>query len=102
MIRRPPRSTLFPYTTLFRSVAAMYALAAGVNAAAALFSIGGALRLRTMQAGAAMQMADRERTRLKSRYANISYGGFCFEKKKKTTMIRRGATVQTEGWPCVH
>src|SRR2546426_7926088 len=73
MIRRPPRSTLFPYTTLFRSWAA-----AGVVA------VGSAVALRLLLAphGACR---DRKSTRLNSSHLVISYAVFCLKKKKKTT-----------------
>src|SRR5258707_9507274 len=69
MIRRPPRSTLFPYTTLFRSDLT------GVN-------LQGAHLHRMNLAGAdLMQMRDRKSTRLNSSHANISYAVFCLKKK---------------------
>src|SRR5258708_23854187 len=74
MIRRPPRSTLFPYTTLFRSVRHALALEllhgrdAGVD--------------RIAVVGAAT--ADRKSTRLNSSHQIISYAVFCLKKKKKT------------------
>src|SRR5215203_6754226 len=77
MIRRPPRSTLFPYTTLFRSVLPR--------------------RLRRRLRGRAqrgqpdgsvgrghLHLRDRKSTRLNSSHANISYAVFCLKKKKKT------------------
>src|SRR3712207_8408370 len=86
MIRRPPRSTLFPYTTLFRSEAAQ----AIVSAIEALLGQGGP-RTRDMggQAGtedvgkvlAEMVARDRKSTRLNSSHANISYAVFCLKKK---------------------
>src|SRR5947209_15459591 len=74
MIRRPPRSTLFPYTTLFRSdmFESMYA-AQGVGLAAP--QIGLAMRLAVID-------VDRKSTRLNSSHANISYAVFCLKKKK--------------------
>src|SRR3712207_8434297 len=88
MIRRPPRSTLFPYTTLFRSVAPSYALISDFYPkerrarALALFSLG-------IPIGSALGVfLDRKSTRLNSSHANISYAVFCL-KKKKTTSLRR-------------
>src|SRR5258708_12344769 len=91
MIRRPPRSTLFPYTTLFRSVVAVKG-SADVRAAdkniAALAS-GGLYRTDHHLAVAQGQtvpgqmMVDRKSTRLNSSHQIISYAAFCF--KKKTT-----------------
>src|SRR5438445_7468764 len=74
MIRRPPRSTLFPYTTLFRSV--LDAVLAGEPPVAeAPFPVEG-LRL-------AVPQTDRKSTRLNSSHANISYAVFCLKKKKQ-------------------
>src|SRR2546427_2144098 len=74
MIRRPPRSTLFPYTTLFRSQieAVRAALAAAGRTRAALGLV---------QARAAG--LDRKSTRLNSSHSQISYAVFCLKKKKK-------------------
>src|SRR5574341_1816585 len=66
MIRRPPRSTLFPYTTLFRSAVL------GVD----LFTVGGEDHI-------ANSNADRKSTRLNSSHQLISYAVFCLKKKKK-------------------
>src|SRR3712207_8953281 len=88
MIRRPPRSTLFPYTTLFRSRERRRPESrAGIHGrAAALFaglrSGGGS---RASAAGLAHVRQDRKSTRLNSSHANISYAVFCL-KKKKTNM----------------
>src|SRR2546426_6318892 len=71
MIRRPPRSTLFPYTTLFRSVLSYAAL---MTAAI----VGWRLVFRRGLAG-----ADRKSTRLNSSHLVISYAVFCLKKKKK-------------------
>src|SRR5690349_24172961 len=78
MIRRPPRSTLFPYTTLFRSVAG------GVDDATALRLGGGQLPETFGQAAMEIQ-ADRKSTRLNSSHVEISYAVFCLKKKKKKT-----------------
>src|SRR5258708_20091764 len=85
MIRRPPRSTLFPYTTLFRSPAltrGRHVLAGSAGwAARARFGcarqLGGA-RLRAVRA------QDRKSTRLNSSHQIISYAVFCLKKKKQT------------------
>src|SRR3712207_8855202 len=100
MIRRPPRSTLFPYTTLFRSlvVAAEDGVAhpgrerqgddrprdhllrtAGLPPAGGTWNLC-ALYRRTC---AVRQTLDRKSTRLNSSHANISYAVFCLKKKKK-------------------
>src|SRR5258707_4496020 len=96
MIRRPPRSTLFPYTTLFRSVLGK-----------TYFILHGDLRnwVRVYQplieqkgwkkgaiiryvSGFGATLADRKSTRLNSSHANISYAVFCLKKKKKSNYIR--------------
>src|SRR3712207_8267912 len=85
MIRRPPRSTLFPYTTLFRSARVEVVQRAGgvcpeqlvalaVEANGVLLYRIGSWRLRR----------DRKSTRLNSSHANISYAVFCLKKKKTT------------------
>src|SRR3712207_8568485 len=84
MIRRPPRSTLFPYTTLFRSFFALAPLwlRAGAVACTALFC---ALVVLTLTRGEVVERErDRKSTRLNSSHANISYAVFCLKKKKKT------------------
>src|SRR5438445_7320731 len=72
MIRRPPRSTLFPYTTLFRS-----ALSGGAGVART--SSG---RSVSMTVSLSVWQTDRKSTRLNSSHANISYAVFCLKKKK--------------------
>src|SRR2546430_11980311 len=85
MIRRPPRSTLFPYTTLFRSV---LSLAVGVNAQTFRGAINGTV---TDPSGASVPnaavKADRKSTRLNSSHSQISYAVFCLKKKKKDTLL---------------
>src|SRR2546430_4271070 len=73
MIRRPPRSTLFPYTTLFRS-----RQAGGGNAQVLLATLPAGVVLEMRQA----QLADRKSTRLNSSHSQISYAVFCLKKKK--------------------
>src|SRR5258705_3904593 len=85
MIRRPPRSTLFPYTTLFRSTAIPVALAgaelAGPDAGAA----------ETERPG----MADRKSTRLNSSHLGISYAVFSLKKKN----LARSVVTALSMWP---
>src|SRR3712207_7323236 len=86
MIRRPPRSTLFPYTTLFRSERPTYDVAHH-NACPELPDHAdgeplpgpGLARLACKR-----DRKDRKSTRLNSSHANISYAVFCLKKKKKT------------------
>src|SRR3712207_7574198 len=99
MIRRPPRSTLFPYTTLFRSRLAMLrdrllreGLATSVLVATVMmatlvvgpFYLARALGLSAALVGIVMStgpLVDRKSTRLNSSHANISYAVFCLKKK---------------------
>src|SRR3712207_8025499 len=89
MIRRPPRSTLFPYTTLFRSPRAEQPLrAADRRRGARRHREGGAGRhdpRRDERGGHRGRRPgeDRKSTRLNSSHANISYAVFCLKKKKK-------------------
>src|SRR3712207_7603056 len=102
MIRRPPRSTLFPYTTLFRSEGAARRL--GVVADAGDLGgparregdltragssregrvVGAAARGVGPSAGDVAERADRKSTRLNSSHANISYAVFCLKKKNQS------------------
>src|SRR5687768_18188498 len=90
MIRRPPRSTLFPYTTLFRSLLAPKKLAAtfdyGTAAAHYLSTSNPAVvGERTKTAIGALELLgqrDRKSTRLNSSHGYISYAVFCLKKKK--------------------
>src|SRR5258707_1552616 len=91
MIRPPPRSTLFPYTTLFRSLAAPPLQEDRALADAEVLAAEG--RARTVQERigkcsilAPIDGTDRKSTRLNSSHANISYAVFCL-KKKITYMI---------------
>src|SRR2546430_9741365 len=75
MIRRPPRSTLFPYTTLFRS------LGTRICFSFLLCSPATSVAARKRLAGARHQ--DRKSTRLNSSHSQISYAVFCLKKKKR-------------------
>src|SRR2546429_4635999 len=79
MIRRPPRSTLFPYTTLFRSW-----WGKGTGAA------------RPARSACAASPRDRKSTRLNSSHGYISYAVFCLKKKKKQKMIKKYITHRRE------
>src|SRR3712207_6854464 len=89
MIRRPPRSTLFPYTTLFRSLRLAQALAASGDSAGAIqhARIHAALLREELDTAPPAEVSDLDRksTRLNSSHANISYAVFCLKKKKNTT-----------------
>src|SRR3712207_7124017 len=95
MIRRPPRSTLFPYTTLFRSEV-------GHDTWGERLADEGAQRPVPRRVhpdeGAALEerevvLVDRKSTRLNSSHANISYAVFCFKKKKN---YKKSEVNQTE------
>src|SRR3712207_7966660 len=89
MIRRPPRSTLFPYTTLFRSFSATVELCLCVPRPSGGSSDpeGRVMPIEQIEAigrapAAALDALDRKSTRLNSSHANISYAVFCLKKKK--------------------
>src|SRR3712207_6954328 len=91
MIRRPPRSTLFPYTTLFRSPAeAADPSKRGGRRRARPTGLEGRVRQAFSRRKVAVphQTADRKSTRLNSSHANISYAVFCLKKKKKNIDTR--------------
>src|SRR3712207_8807418 len=83
MIRRPPRSTLFPYTTLFRSC---FGLAGGIigkikgSSFFLWFLIAALVPFAGLLAALLYRVEDRKSTRLNSSHANISYAVFCLEK----------------------
>src|SRR3712207_7221900 len=100
MIRRPPRSTLFPYTTLFRSLARLGRARVAMPGGDAIGSRPIDLHLRGLERmgaklssqhgyveGIAERLTgtDRKSTRLNSSHANISYAVFCLKKKRRTT-----------------
>src|SRR3712207_8470119 len=93
MIRRPPRSTLFPYTTLFRSMLDVSRLTSGrlqmeleaVDLVELLQDVIG--RFQDAQDKSPVPVKDRKSTRLNSSHANISYAVFCLKKKKVHTHV---------------
>src|SRR2546427_9294099 len=91
MIRRPPRSTLFPYTTLFRSGRVRRRGNPPFRLARSLGAVG-----VTPPAG-----RDRKSTRLNSSHSQISYAVFCLKKKKKRTKKSR-SRLDTCGSPHTH
>src|SRR5256885_9237478 len=83
MIRRPPRSTLFPYTTLFRSRPAIYCFWHRCVFAAAYMFRNHGIRVLTSRSYDGEYIArDRKSTRLNSSHLVISYAVFCLKKKK--------------------
>src|SRR3712207_6907136 len=96
MIRRPPRSTLFPYTTLFRSGSTV-GVAGARDTKGTTFVMAGFVRRgcekHNHQQGPVhgkqdlVDCSDRKSTRLNSSHANISYAVFCLKKKKKNLCV---------------
>src|SRR5437667_7435618 len=82
MIRRPPRSTLFPYTTLFRSTPSPEGESVGWNERPRVAVYRPMGRQRAMMS---CVQGDRKSTRLNSSHITISYAVFCLKKKKKKT-----------------
>src|SRR5438270_2167280 len=81
MIRRPPSSTLFPYTTLFRSLVARPEIARAEDLRGK--GVGISRLGTTIDTGARLDGRDRKSTRLNSSHSQISYAVFCLKKKKK-------------------
>src|SRR5688572_31862913 len=81
MIRRPPRSTLFPYTTLFRSAARLDAGARDLDLRLRGVDLHAQQSLRVERVLVATDL-DRKSTRLNSSHSQISYAVFCLKKKK--------------------
>src|SRR2546430_11205152 len=81
MIRRPPRSTLFPYTTLFRSIARLFDPGSfhEIGLLATHANVSPAMQGRETPADG---VVDRKSTRLNSSHSQISYAVFCLKKKK--------------------
>src|SRR3712207_7810564 len=92
MIRRPPRSTLFPYTTLFRSLTFHLTFSLALHFRGTFFSEQKPCPAGPRQAGQLSACAkaapevtrDRKSTRLNSSHANISYAVFCLKKKSNS------------------
>src|SRR5258708_25358897 len=85
MIRRPPRSTLFPYTTLFRSRNLGRSLGAEHAVDSTHKDWPAEVRKLTNKRGVDWPVLDRKSTRLNSSHQIISYAVFCLKKKKKRT-----------------
>src|SRR5256886_7774731 len=88
MIRRPPRSTLFPYTTLFRSVGKFKRMRPALRASAL-----------TTNTSILTAIGDRKSTRLNSSHSQISYAVFCLKKKtpERKHVLRRQPTADDVG-----
>src|SRR5437762_5582887 len=85
MIRRPPRSTLFPYTTLFRSAGVLVTVPPPVPA-----------RVTVSAKLSSVNVVDRKSTRLNSSHRCISYAVFCLKKKKKKKKKIKSKTKTTK------
>src|SRR3989442_8646529 len=100
MIRRPPRSTLFPYTTLFRSVCAAeprdHARRRGPGLGR--HSADAANGARHERDGCNRSETDRKSTRLNSSHVRISYAVFCLKKKKNSKAVRVLMTTPRKNW----
>src|SRR2546430_13608492 len=85
MIRRPPRSTLFPYTTLFRSriPKEIPILLIGSDLGGKVFSEHTSTILLSLHGAGVLSRQDRKSTRLNSSHSQISYAVFCLKKKNK-------------------
>src|SRR5258707_11443071 len=110
MIRRPPRSTLFPYTTLFRSASPVCTSCSSANwrmvsnienrvRADERSATRSDLRTRASNKSrvANSSVEDRKSTRLNSSHANISYAVFCLKKKKKKERQQTVKEIQNPG-----
>src|SRR5258707_10357176 len=94
MIRRPPRSTLFPYTTLFRSGRQVY------RNRSTVYRVG---RVSMSARILVVETLDRKSTRLNSSHANISYAVFCLKKKIHLPVhYRHAAHVGNYPFPCIN
>src|SRR3712207_8823116 len=102
MIRRPPRSTLFPYTTLFRSIPVqehsfmareVRALVAGLRKNPHDVELLRAVQHALEEAQRHAELSDRKSTRLNSSHANISYAVFCLKKKNQLKELTRPETL---------
>src|SRR2546429_5150008 len=93
MIRRPPRSTLFPYTTLFRSCGGQTGMPGFPQ------QLSRALTGETVLTDLVFKIGDRKSTRLNSSHGYISYAVFCLKKKKNIDAIIR-STYSSFGPTC--
>src|SRR2546427_7923013 len=100
MIRRPPRSTLFPYTTLFRSLAVgPEYICVDVDVEIALESLDDAGDVEAAVQQALSRFLDRKSTRLNSSHSQISYAVFCLKKKSKLSSVSHVIAHAVESHP---
>src|SRR5688572_31008971 len=93
MIRRPPRSTLFPYTTLFRSLAELGLVLLAVGLPRRDVRPAGRGHLKPVQVE-----RDRKSTRLNSSHSQISYAVFCLKKKKTCLSPKLKPVLCSSSW----
>src|SRR5688572_31458477 len=92
MLRRPPRSTLFPYTTLFRSTSLTLAIDLPELGSLDRKQIASLAGLAPINRDSGKSIGDRKSTRLNSSHSQISYAVFCL-KKKKTNRAFKNSTA---------
>src|SRR2546428_1671851 len=97
MIRRPPRSTLFPYTTLFRSQAVVPSVLGQTTARDNCTAIAALVLSQTPTRGTVVALGDRKSTRLNSSHDQISYAVFCLKKKNKRLTGQSSSDVNCLG-----
>src|SRR5438309_5307855 len=96
MIRRPPRSTLFPYTTLFRSHQTLL----GVTGSGKTYTAGAVIQRVQRPTMVLVHNKDRKSTRLNSSHSSISYAVFCLKKKKENkNFIQHSSISQLHNQP---
>src|SRR5256886_9293020 len=102
MIRRPPRSTLFPYTTLFRSHGQFGSAVPRAGNASGGGQPGWIIKCKGWEKDPnAYLNSDRKSTRLNSSHSQISYAVFCLKKKKKTTTTVTVSMNESSHWTSV-
>src|SRR3989454_6255259 len=101
MIRRPPRSTLFPYTTLFRSIDVGLVPTPTVQLAVEHHRAGGGIVITASHNPIEWNALDRKSTRLNSSHLVISYAVFCLKKKKNKHKVTRTRTPLQARHTCV-
>src|SRR3712207_7235267 len=101
MIRRPPRSTLFPYTTLFRSPPPTHHQSTKYIAQLSTYRYH-SFRLQQYYVNHVLHYLDRKSTRLNSSHANISYAVFCLKKKNRQPTTRATPSLRAHRATAAH
>src|SRR5947207_7665008 len=100
MIRRPPRSTLFPYTTLFRSIGSDLNLICQIRSDQIYLICSSDSVQKNFEPIRSVQISlDRKSTRLNSSHTVISYAVFCLKKKKNTKKMSNDMESDTQTYP---